>query len=112
MPPPRKKAKPHPRSLDALFPKPKVKRCARGHSQTPEWKPTHGCSTCAKIDEAARLVAEVKARMIDDPDEGKREREAWAATLTPLPDPYVLRCTDGSRPQVFRAGGRRRRRRA
>lgn len=111
MPPPRKKAKPHPRSLDALFPKPKVKRCARGHTQTPEWRAAHGCSTCAKIDEAARLVAEVKARMIDDPDEGKREREAWASVLPPLPDPYVLYSHDGRR-QVFRAGGGRRRRRA
>lgn len=111
MPPPRKK-RPHPRSLDALFPKPKVKRCARGHTQTPEWRPLHGCSTCRKIDEAEAYRAEVMARMIDDPDEGKRERESWAAVLPRLPDPYVLRCTDGSRPQVFRAGGGRRRRRA
>lgn len=110
MPQRRKPARPHPRSLDALFPKPRVKRCPAGHTQSPDWRATRGCSTCRRIEDAERLVAEVKARMIDDPDEGKREREAWAAVLPSLPDPYVLHSRDGR--QVFRAGGRGRRRRA
>lgn len=102
MPPPRKK--PHPRSLDALFPVPAVKRCARGHSQTPQW--TGPCSTCRKIEEAESRVQWVK----DNQLEAKAEREAASAALKPLPDPYVLWTHDGTR-QVFRAARGRRRRR-
>jgi hypothetical protein len=51
--PPRKTR--HPRSLDALFPRPKpppVKRCPAGHRMGVDWRPVMGCSTCRK--EAAR----------------------------------------------------------
>ncbi len=51
--PPRKR--PHPRSLDALFPKPKVrpvKRCPAGHRMGVDWRPVMGCKTCR--DQAAR----------------------------------------------------------
>jgi hypothetical protein len=49
-------AKPHPRSLDALFPVPKVQKCTRGHTQTPAWKRHHGCSTCRKQDAIAEVA--------------------------------------------------------
>jgi hypothetical protein len=98
----------HPRSLDALFPAPKPKRCSRGHSQTPEWRAIHGCSTCRKIEQAEARKAEVMARSLDPLyDEGKAEREHWKRVLPRLPDPYVLHSRDG-RPQVFRSGGGRR----
>lgn len=101
MPTTRKPKRPHPRSLDALFPKPKVRRCGRGHGQTPEWRPSRGCSTCRKQDDERALDEQLRQYA------GAAEREKWRAILPPLPDPYVLRCTDGTRPQVFRACGRR-----
>lgn len=89
---------------------PKVQRCTRGHSQTPEWKRHHGCSTCRKQDaqaEAAALAMSAEAKLV-----AKREREAATAQLRPLPDPYILRDYHGRVVGIFRAGGRRRRRRA
>lgn len=77
----------------------------------PDWRPTRGCSTCRKIDEAEARLAEVKARSLDPMDEGCAEREHWKQVLPTLPDPYVLHSHDG-RQQVFRAGGGRRRRMA
>lgn len=111
--PPRKArtSKPHPRSLDALFPPPKITRCLRGHSQTPGW--TGPCSTCDKEE------AEFARRQWERTDERKNaarvEREAELAKLKPLPDPYILYTHDGRR-QVFHAArgpkpGRRIRRR-
>lgn len=91
----------HPRSLDALFPRPKVRRCSRGHSQTPEWKAHHGCSTCRKQDEEAAERERLRAGA------AKAEREAARAALRPLPDPYVLRDYHGRIVGTFRAGGRR-----
>ena len=73
----------HPRSLDALFPRPKVRRCARGHSQTPEWRPTRGCLTCRRIDqerENALLFAADGARRA-----AVAEREHWRQVLPKLP---------------------------
>lgn len=101
MRPPRKtKSKPHPRSLDALFPKPKVKRCPRGHSQTPEWRPSRGCSTCIK--EEAEFAARQWERTEARKNASRIERETEAAKLRPLPDPYILWSHDGRR-QVFHA---------
>jgi hypothetical protein len=100
----------HPRSLDALFPRPKVKRCAHGHSQTPEWRPSWGCSTCRKQEE------EFTRRQWERTEERKSaarvERLTEAAKLPRLPDPYLLRDHSGRVVGIFRAGGRRRRRRA
>lgn len=67
--------KPHPRSLDALFPRPKkpaVKRCARGHRQQPDWRPTMGCPFCALYEETSERIRNHDA---------KREREEWSARL-------------------------------
>lgn len=53
--PPRKR--PHPRSLDALFPRPKkppVKRCGAGHRMGVDWRPVMGCKTCR--DQEARAA--------------------------------------------------------
>jgi hypothetical protein len=82
---------------------PKKRKCARGHGQSPEWKATHGCSTCRKQDadsaERERLAAGA----------AKAEREAARAALRPLPNPYVLRDYSGRIVGTFRAGGRPRR---
>jgi hypothetical protein len=89
---------------------PKVQKCTRGHTQTPAWKRHHGCSTCRKQDaiaEAAMLALSAEAKLL-----AKREREEAAAQLRPLPDPYHLRDHSGRIVGTFRAGGRRRRRRA
>lgn len=102
-PPPKR---PHPRSLDALFPLPKVQKCARGHTQTPQWKRHHGCSTCRKQEEAARLAFSAEAKV-----QARREREQATEQLRPLPDPYVLRDYHGRVVGTFRAGGRGRRKR-
>ncbi len=93
--PPRKK--PHPRSLDALFPRPArkvaVKRCAWGHSQTPDWRTVQGCSTCRKREEAEAKRAALSG------DAGKAEREEWYRN-NPIPD--VLTITETSTGRVFR----------
>lgn len=109
MPTARKKPRVHPRSLDALFPRPKVKRCPAGHSQTPEWRPIHGCSTCRKNEEefARRQWERTEERR----NAARVEREAEAAKLTPLPDPYILRDFHGRIVGIYRTGGRRRTRR-
>lgn len=77
---PARKKRPHPRSLEALFPIPKVSRCPRGHGQTPMWKRHHGCQTCRK-DDAQR--AEVERMMATNA--GAAEREAWRRILGPPP---------------------------
>lgn len=104
-----RKSRVHPRSLDALFPRPKVKRCLAGHSQTPEWRPAHGCSTCRKNEkEFARRQWE---RTDERRNAARVERETEAAKLARLPDPYVLRDYHGRVVGTYRAGGRRRQRR-
>jgi hypothetical protein len=104
---PTRKPKPyrHPRSLDALFPRPVVKRCARGHSQTPEWRMSWGCSTCRKEEEAfaARQLERTYERQIS----AAVERKAWQKALPQLPDPYVLRDFHGRVVGVYRAAARR-----
>lgn len=110
MPATRKPARPHPRSLTALFgPPPKPRRCTRGHTQTPEWKPRHGCSTCEKQNAAMREVALAQEAVV----RAQRERERAEATkaLPALPDPYVLRDYHGRVVATYRAGGRGRKRR-
>ena len=47
----RRKKKPHPRSLDALFPRPKkpaVKRCPNGHRQGAAYRPGDPCVVCER----------------------------------------------------------------
>lgn len=92
-----KPKRPHRRSLDALFPRPKVKRCVHGHSQTPEWKPHHGCLTCRSMD------ARVAETAWDAQQEAKAERLRESAKLRSLPSVYVMTPTHGP-PQVFRPG--------
>lgn len=68
--PPRKR--PHPRSLDALFPAPARPaptpqlQCGKGHPQSRGWTPGRGCQRCASLAEAdrhsAKLAAEAAAR--------------------------------------------------
>lgn len=68
--PPRKR--PHPRSLDAIFPKPSRPvpgpqlKCGSGHPQSRGWNRERGCARCAAIAEAnrqsAKLAAEAAAR--------------------------------------------------
>ncbi len=68
--PPRKR--PHPRSLDALFPPPARPapppqlKCGKGHPQSRGWTPGRGCQRCASLAEAdrqsAKLAAEAAAR--------------------------------------------------
>jgi hypothetical protein len=93
----RQKPRLHPRSLDALFPRPAIKRCPAGHSQTPDWKPQRGCSTCRKAEEERTDERRNAARV---------ERETELAKLTRLPDPYVLTDYHGRVVGRFRAGGR------
>ena len=89
--PPRTRKKPHPRSLDVLFPRPKVKRCIGGHSQTPEWRPMHGCSTCCK-EQAERAEQERMAA-----GGGAAERERWRSRLGPAPAVLEMRVVDTGR---------------
>lgn len=61
MPPPRKR--PHPRSLDALFGRPKPapkKRCPAGHLQPVRWSSGDPCLDCSAI--KAREAREQDAR--------------------------------------------------
>jgi hypothetical protein len=106
---PAAKKRPHPRSLDALFPRPKVKRCHAGHSQTPEWRASWGCSTCRKEEEefARRQWERTDARL----NAARLEREEWSAGLGPPPIVMTIRTHDGT-VQTFHPGPRRRRRRA
>jgi hypothetical protein len=79
MPPPRKR--PHPRSLDALFGRPKPapkKRCPGGHLQPVRWRSGDPCLECKAIE--ARRAREQDAR-----DEKARFRELMG------PVPLVLR---------------------
>ena len=55
-----------------------MKRCAWGHTQTPEWRATHGCSTCRKR-EADRAEASLLGA-----GAGAAEREEWNR-LNPAP---------------------------
>lgn len=79
MPPPRK---PHPRSLDALFgkPKPRVKLCPKGHRQGVRWKTGDACLECATI--AARAARDAEA---------KAEKARWREQMGPVP--AVIRMT-------------------
>lgn len=106
MPNTRKPKRPHPRSLDALFPAPKVKRCSRGHSQTPEWKKWHGCSTCKKQDAALAEMAEIYR--LERQQAATAERLEWQRKLPTLPAVYDMRSTKGEL-QRFYPGPRRRR---
>jgi hypothetical protein len=93
MRPPRKKSRPHPRSLDALFPRPKkppVKRCPAGHSQSQRWKPGDACLTCS-LDLERRLRAELAAL------EGAAEREEWRRRNGPVPAVLEMRVVDTGR---------------
>ena len=65
--PPRKR--PHPRSLDAIFPRPAPGPqllCGKGHAQSRGWTPKRGCQRCASLAAsdrlAAKMAAEAKAR--------------------------------------------------
>ena len=74
----------NPRSLDALFPRPKVepvRRCPRGHRQVTGWKRLQGCRDCALYDEASERIRSHDSRA---------EREGWAKVLNTGP---VLRMT-------------------
>lgn len=91
--PPRK---PHPRSLDALFPRPPrvpIKRCAYGHTQTPGWRAVTGCSTCNE-----RVRRETERSNLTG-DAGRAEREAWYRD-NPVPD--VLTMVETSTGRVIR----------
>lgn len=76
----------HPRSLDALFPRVRVRRCPRGHTQTPDWRASQGCSTCDKADAAFdRLQREIE----------ERERADQARPVPLLPASFQMVCGDG-----------------
>lgn len=71
MPPPRKR---HPRSLDALFPRPKkppIKRCPKGHRQTQKWIRGTACRACLAEQEARERAAAMAQT-------GAAEREEWS----------------------------------
>lgn len=85
MRPPRKT---HPRSLDALFPRPKkpaVKRCPAGHRQTQKWRPGDACLACD-------LDRERKERAALDALTGAAERVAWSRA-NPVPAVLEMRVT-------------------
>ncbi len=69
MPPPRKR--PHPRSLDALFPRPRtvpkkaVKLCPNKHRQSASWTPSKTCVRCEQ--DAAQRRAENGAVEREEP---------------------------------------------
>lgn len=89
MRPPRKT---HPRSLDALFPRPKkpaVKRCPAGHRQTQKWRPGDSCTAC-QIDAQRREQAALDALT------GAAEREAWSRAH-PCPAVLEMRVVDTGR---------------
>lgn len=100
--PTRKKARPHPRSLDALLPVVRVKRCARGHTQTPTWKAHHGCSTCKKLD-ALRAETEWATQQ-----EAAAERAHWRTVLPRLPAVYEMRTSREGKLVRFSPGPKRR----
>jgi hypothetical protein len=107
---PTRKQRPHPRSLDVLFPKVRVKRCFRGHTQTPEWKALHGCQACRKEGEL-RAIAELNREQ-----SSKAERDAWYRA-NPVPHVLEWRETSSGKLTRFaiprhlqRRGPRRRRR--
>lgn len=89
--------KPHPRSLDALFPKPRtvpkaaVKVCARGHRQSVHWQPMIGCSACGLYDEASERIRNHNSR---------REREEWAKAH-PCPPVLTMMITSTGRVLTF-----------
>lgn len=92
MRPPRKT---HPRSLDALFPRPKkpaVKRCPAGHRQTQKWRPGEACLACDQDRER-------KERAARDALTGAAEREAWSRAN---PVPAVLEIREVSTGKVRR----------
>jgi hypothetical protein len=103
MRPPRRK--PHPRSLDALFPKPAVKRCPAGHRQTQKYRPGDDCLACG-------LEARRREQAAIDAATGSAEREEWNRAH---PAPAVLEMRVGDTGRVIRfaiprhlAGKRRR----
>lgn len=92
--PPRKK--PHPRSLDALFPRPARPepapqlRCGRGHPQSRGWTPKRGCQKCAALAEADRLAAQIAAKAKDRPRES-----VWPGGR--VPDVLTMRVVDSGK---------------
>lgn len=91
--PPRKRR--HPRSLDALFPRPKkppVKRCPAGHRQTQKWKNGSPCLACD-------LDAERRARAEQAALTAVAEREEWSRRLNVGP---VLTMIETSTGRVIR----------
>lgn len=71
--PPRKR--PHPRSLDALFPKaarpepaPQLK-CGKGHPQSRGWTPGRGCQRCAALAQADKRTADLARKAQERPRE-------------------------------------------
>lgn len=92
MRPPRKT---HPRSLDALFPRPKkppIKRCPAGHRQTQKWRAGDACLACD-------LDRERRERAAMDALTGAAEREEWSRRLNVGP---VLTMIETSTGRVIR----------
>lgn len=79
-----KRRRPHPRSLDALFPRPRVRirRCINGHGQSPAWIPGSVCRACEADGARQASSSTAKAAAVAD-------REAWSAA-NGRPGPHFL----------------------